>query len=205
MTSYYRLTRVNHESVYEFHGFCTSGAKFSRDNNFTTFCTRFYDKSKHTITSTEISIQPGRKIVLPSNSQSSQKFVPQTFTLSNSSQPSLLNFFGIQLDNSFTELESLLNKSSELTDMTAFVVENFLHMSCTNDNFGTGRSNMDFAARIALFSEFAGEELIEFSEEDAISDKLSHKSANCFQKQEENGVFEYLRFQSLSLHSSTSV
>jgi hypothetical protein len=198
---------VNHESVCEFHGFCTSGAKFSRDNDFTTFCTRFHDKSKHTITGTKISIQQGRKIVLPSNSQSSQKFVPQTFALSNSTQTSLLNFFCIKLDSSFTELESLLHESSELTDTTAFVAEDFLCMSGTNDDFGAGRSNTDFAARIALFSEFAGEELIKFSEEDAISDKLSHKSANCFEQQEENGVFifKYLRFQSPSLRSSTSV
>jgi hypothetical protein len=93
--------------------------------------------------------------------------------LSNGTQASLLNLFGVKFDSSFTELESLLHKSSELTDSTAFVAKDFLCMSCTDDNFGAGRSDADFAARIALFSEFAGEELIEFSEKDTISDKLS--------------------------------
>src|SRR5271169_1417503 len=110
---------------------------------------------------------------LPSNSQSSQKLVPQTFALSNGTQASLLDFFGIKFNSSFTELESLLHKTSEFTDSTTFVAKDFLRMSCADDNFGAGRSDSDFAARIALFSEFTGEELIEFSEEDTISDKLS--------------------------------
>jgi|SRR5271170_8139363 len=174
MTSYYRLARVNHESVCEFHGLCTSSVKFSKDNNFATLGARFHDKSKYIITSTKIYVQQEeRKSVLPSNSQSSQKFVPQTFALSNGTQTSLLNLFGIKFNSSFTEFESLLHKSSEFTDSAAFVTEDFLCMSCTDDDFGAGWSDTNFAARIALFSEFPSEELIQFGEEDAIGDKLS--------------------------------
>jgi hypothetical protein len=51
----YWLTRVNHESIREFHRFGTRGAKFPRDNNLTTLCTRFHNEAENTITCTVIS------------------------------------------------------------------------------------------------------------------------------------------------------
>jgi hypothetical protein len=47
-----------------------------------------------------------------------------------------------------------------------------LCMSCSDDDFCASGSDADFAAGIALFSEFAGKELIEFCKEDTVSDEL---------------------------------
>ena len=53
------MTRVDHETVGEFHGFGTSGPEFSRYHNLTTLCTRLHDESKNTIASTIIRKEDG--------------------------------------------------------------------------------------------------------------------------------------------------
>lgn len=45
----YRLARVNHKSIRKFHGFGSCSAKFARNNDFATLCTRFHNKSENTI------------------------------------------------------------------------------------------------------------------------------------------------------------
>ena len=118
-------------------------------------------------------MRKGEEEKVPSNSQSSQKLVSQTLALSNGAQSTLLNLLSIKLDGSLTELESFLHKSSEFPDSTALVSEDFLSMSSADDDFGSCGSDTDFAARVTLFSEFASEEFVEFSEEDSVSDELT--------------------------------
>jgi hypothetical protein len=110
--------------------------------------------------------------VLPSNCQPRQKLVAQTLTLSNSTQSPLLHPLGIQLDRPITELESLLHKSRQFPDSTALFAKDFLRVGCADDDFGAGRGDTDFAAAVALFGEFTGEELVELGEEDAVRDEL---------------------------------
>lgn len=45
-------------------------------------------------------------------------------------------------------------------------------LGCADDDFGAGGRDADFAACVALFGEFAGEEFVEFGKEDAVGDKL---------------------------------
>lgn len=85
----------------------------------------------------------------------------------------MLNLLSIEFDSSLTELESFLHESGEFTNSTSLVSEDFLSMSSADDNFGSCGSDTDFAARITLFSEFAGEEFIEFGEEDSVGDELT--------------------------------
>jgi len=110
---------------------------------------------------------------IPSDSQSSQEFVSQTLALGNGGQTTLLNLLGIKLNCSLTELESLLHKRSEFTDSSSLVTEDFLSMRSADDDFCSCGRDTDFAARVALFSEFAGEEFIEFGEEDSVGDELA--------------------------------
>ena len=86
----------------------------------------------------------------------------------------MLNLLSIKFNGSLTELESFLHKSSEFTNPTSLVSEDFLSMSSADDDFGSCGSDADFAARVTLFSEFASEEFVEFSEEDSVGDELSH-------------------------------
>jgi hypothetical protein len=93
--------------------------------------------------------------------------------LGNGAQTTLLNLLSIEFDRSLTELESLLHKSSEFTDSTTLVSEDFLSMSSADDDFGSCGRDTDFAARVTLFSELASEEFVEFSEEDSVRDELT--------------------------------
>jgi hypothetical protein len=45
-------------------------------------------------------------------------------------------------------------------------------MCRADDDFCSGGCDPDFAARVPLLSEFAGEKLVEFGEEDAVGDEL---------------------------------
>jgi len=109
---------------------------------------------------------------VPSYGQTSQKFVSQTLALSNGAQTSLLELLGIEFDCTVTEFESLLDEGGELPDTTSLVSKDFLCVGSADDDFGSGRSYTDFAARVALFSEFAGKEFIEFGEEDSVGNEL---------------------------------
>jgi hypothetical protein len=46
------LTRVDHETIGEFHGFRAGGTKFARDDYFATLGARFHDETEDTIAST---------------------------------------------------------------------------------------------------------------------------------------------------------
>jgi hypothetical protein len=93
--------------------------------------------------------------------------------LSNGGQTTLLDLLGIKLNGSLTELESLLHKSSEFADSSSLVPEDLLSMRSADDDFCSRGRDTDFAARVALFSEFAGEEFIELGEEDSVGDELT--------------------------------
>jgi hypothetical protein len=84
----------------------------------------------------------------------------------------LLHTFRIKLHRPVTKLESFLHQGGQFADSTALFAEDFLRVAGTDDDFSAGGGDADFAARIALFGEFAGEEFVEFSEEDAVGDKL---------------------------------
>ena len=47
-----------------------------------------------------------------------------------------------------------------------------MSVSSTDDDFGSCGGDTDFAARVTLFSEFASEEFVEFSEENSVGDEL---------------------------------
>jgi pantoate kinase len=84
----------------------------------------------------------------------------------------LLHTFRIKLHRPVPKLESFLHQSGQFADSTALLAEDFLRVARADDDFGAGGGDADFAACVALFGEFAGEEFVEFGEEDAVGDKL---------------------------------
>jgi hypothetical protein len=98
-----------------------------------------------------------------------------------------LNLLSIKLDRPLTELESFLHKSSEFPDSTTLVSEDFLSMSSADDDFGSCGRDTDFAARVTLLSEFAGEEFVEFSKEDSVGDELDSSTLLFFRTGKERG------------------
>jgi hypothetical protein len=78
-----------------------------------------------------------------------------------------------------------LHQGSQLADATALFTEDFLRVACADDDFGAGGGDADFAACVALFGEFAGEEFVEFGKEDAVGDKLVPRVSICRESQKE--------------------
>jgi len=85
-----------------------------------------------------------------------------------------LHLLGIKFDSALTEFKSLLYESSEFTDSTSLVSEDFLCVGSADDDFSSGRRDSDFTTRVTLFSEFTSEKFVEFSVEDSVGDELGY-------------------------------
>ena len=66
-----------------------------------------------------------------------------------------------------------ITRSTNFTDPTPLLTENFLSVCCANDDVGDGRRDPDFDPRVAFFSQLAFEELVELGVEDTICYELS--------------------------------
>ena len=192
------LTRVDHETIGKFHGFGTSRTKLSRYDDFATLGTRFHNKSKNTIASTlnrmfikDVSLN--KYINIPTNGKSTKKFVPQTFTLSDSRKTTVLDLLSEEFKRIFREFETFLDESSKLANTATFFTEYFLGVGCTNNDLikrlrmlfrvmnkkvdlrylSSSVGYTDIATRVTLLSEFAGEKFIEFGTENTIRYELS--------------------------------
>ena len=127
---------------------------------------------------------------MPPDSKTTEKLVPQALALRNCREPTVLNFFGVQFEGVFGELEAFLHERGQLTNPASLLAENFLGMSSTDDDltriYGTCKDDVrdtkylgacggdaDITARVTFLGEFTGKELIEFSAEDTIRDKLA--------------------------------
>ena len=80
--------------------------------------------------------------------------------MSNGAQTALLNLFSIKFDCSFTESESFLNESSQFTNSTTLVSKDFLCVGSADNDFGSGRGDSNFTARVTLLCELASEKLV---------------------------------------------
>jgi len=155
-----RLTGMDHETVGKLHGLRTGGTKLSGDDNFAAFGVRFHNKAEDTVTS-------------PADRETVEEFIPQTLALGNSRKAAVLDLLSVHLKGVFGEAETLLNESGQFTDPAALFTQDFLSMSCTNNNLGTSVGHSDIATRVSLLGKFAGKEIIELSAEDTIGDEFS--------------------------------
>jgi hypothetical protein len=76
---------------------------------------------------------------LPTDSQTVEELVLDRLTLSNGTETTVLNTFGIKLNSVLGELETLLNKSGQLTNTTTLLTKNILGVSGTNDDSNISR------------------------------------------------------------------
>jgi hypothetical protein len=154
------LTRVDHETVGEFHALGTSSTELARDDNFATLSTALHDETKDTIASA-------------ANSETIEEFVSEGFALCDGGKTSVLDLGRVERDGVFWELESLLNERGEFADSSSLLAENFLGVGRSNDDIGDGGCDTDFDSRVSFLSKFALEELVQFGVEDTICDELS--------------------------------
>jgi hypothetical protein len=118
--------------------------------------------------------------------------------LSDSAETTVLNTLSVKLNSVLGELETLLDKRSQLADAATLLSENVLGVSSTDDDplkfkkkyiyksavewcsykivksqinlLSAGRGNTDLNTRVTIFGELTSEELVKFSVEDTVSD-----------------------------------
>ena len=139
----------------EFHALCSSSPELAADNNFATLGTALHDEPQHTI-------------ACPPYSQTVQQLVPQALTLCDSAETSVLNLGGIEGDAVLGELEAFLDEGRELSNASTLLAKDFLCVGSADDDVGNGGRNADFDAGVALLSEFALEEFVQFGVEDTV-------------------------------------
>ena len=72
--------------------------------------------------------------MLPADSETVEELVPQTLTLGNSGETTVLDLLGVHLERVFGEAEALLNESGKLTDPAALLAQYFLGVGSTDNN-----------------------------------------------------------------------
>lgn len=126
----------------------------------------------------------------PTNSKTTKKLVPQTFTLRNGGKTPGLHLLSIEFKSVLGELESFLDESGKLANTTTLFTKDFLSMCGANDNLSTGLGDhplsmaksadlgtrmcdTDVATRVAFLGKLAGEKFVQLGTENTICDKLA--------------------------------
>ena len=78
--------------------------------------------------------EPDRTQVSPADRETVEELIPQTLTLGNSRKATILDLLSVHLKGVFGEAETLLNESGKFTDPAALFAQDFLRVSCTNNN-----------------------------------------------------------------------
>ena len=154
------LTRVDHETISEFHALGTSSTQLSGNHNLTTLSSALHDESKDTI-------------ACSTNCQTVEKLVSKGLALCDGGETTILDLGGVKGDGVLGELESLLDEGGELADSSSLLAENFLCVGCADDDIGDGGCNSDFDARVSLLSQLALKEFVQLCVEDTIGNELS--------------------------------
>ena len=154
------LTRVDHETISEFHALGTSSTQLSGNHNLTTLSSALHDESKDTI-------------ACSTNCQTVEELVSERLALCDGRETAVLDLGGVKGDGVLGELESLLNEGGKLADSSSLLAENFLCVGCADDDIGDGGCNSDFDARVSLLSQLALEEFVQLCVEDTIGNELS--------------------------------
>merc|ERR1712066_940836 len=150
------VTGMDHETVREFHGFCSLSSQFTRNDDFTALSSGFHDESKNTISST-------------SDSQTSHEFVSERFALSDGAETSVCDLFSKKFNLSVFHLESLLYDGGQFSNSLSLVSQDILCSGGKDDNFGSFGSNSDFDTGITVFGKFLSQETVQFCAENAFS------------------------------------
>lgn len=132
---------MDHETICEFHGFCTSSTDLPRDDNFTTFGVGLHDETENTIACTADGFLElfCEKIIFqiiyaPTDSKTTEQLVSQALALCDGRETTVLNFLSVKLERVLGELETFLNERSQLTNAASFLSKNLLRVCSTDDN-----------------------------------------------------------------------
>ena len=80
----------------------------------------------------------------PTDSETAEELVPQTFALSNSRETAVLNLLSVELEGVVGELETLLDERGELADAATLLTQNLLGVGGADDDLGRAGSLKSF-------------------------------------------------------------
>jgi hypothetical protein len=111
-------------------------------------------------------------VALPSNSQTTDEFVSEGLGLGDGAETTDSDLLGVQFNRTLGEVEPLLNNSRQFADSASLLAQDVLGSGGHDDDLGFGRGDPDLDAGVAILGQLAGQELVEFGFENAVSDKL---------------------------------
>ncbi|KAL3798186.1 hypothetical protein HJC23_005747 [Cyclotella cryptica] len=154
------VTCLDHVPVTELHGLGTLSSQLTGDNNLATLGGGLHDETDDSVAST-------------TDGKSGEELEFERFGLSLSTEPTVLDALSVKFHGALGEIEPLLDDRGQFADALTLVSEDVLGLGGANDNFGAVGGGTDFDSGVAVFGEFAGEELVEFGVEDSVGDKLA--------------------------------
>jgi hypothetical protein len=92
--------------------------------------------------------------------------------LSGSRETSVIDSLGVELNRLIGETESSLDESGELSNSSTLLTKDTSSSGGSDDDLSSDWGNSNLNARVTILSEDAGQELVQFSVENAILDVL---------------------------------
>jgi len=154
------VTSSNHVAIGELHALGALATDLSRHHDRATEGTVLHDEADDTIACT-------------TDGKSSEELETEGLALSHGAEATVQDLLSVQLDGASWEAETLLHNSCELANAAALLSEDVLGAGGTDDDLVASRGLTDLNTRVAILSEFTHEELVQFSVEYAIGNKLA--------------------------------
>mmetsp|Transcript_19288 Transcript_19288/g.34854 ORF Transcript_19288/g.34854 Transcript_19288/m.34854 type:complete len:330 (-) Transcript_19288:81-1070(-) len=154
------MTRLDHVSIAEFHGLGTLSSKLSRNDHLATLSGSLHDETHDTVAST-------------TDGKSSQQLELERLSLGLRTKSLVLHTLSIQLNGTIGKIKPLLHHTGQLTNALSLLSEHVLRLGCADDDFGTMGGGTDLDTSVTILGKFAGEELVEFGEENTVGNKLA--------------------------------
>jgi len=154
------LTGVDHEAIDELHVLGTLGADLTRHDNLNTLGTRLHDEAHDTVAGT-------------ADGETTQELVAEGLALGHGAETTVGDTLGIEVNGAIWETETLLDEEGQLADAATVLTKDGSGLGGVDDDLSAGWGGTDLEARVALLGELAGEQLVQLSLEDTVSDELA--------------------------------
>ena len=153
------VTTLDHVTVVKFHSLGTLSTQLSTDNNLNSLGGSLHDEADNSVASTP-------------DGEAAKKLELEGLGLGLGAEATVGDTLGVKLDGSVLESEPLLDDGGELADALSLLSENGLGAGGTDDDLGAHGGSANLNSGVAILGKLPGEELVELSVENSVSDEL---------------------------------
>jgi len=154
------LTSLDHVTLLEFHTLRTLGTKLARHDNLATLGTGLHDEADDRVGGT-------------ADGKTLDELVLERFGLGIGAETALVDGLSEKGELVLLVAEALLDDGGELLDALEVLADNFLGVGGADDDLSADGGDAHFDTGVTELAELLGEELVQFSVEDAIGDELA--------------------------------